>query len=108
MPKVSRILVIDDDEWILRMVTTVLRSERYEVITAGDGEEGLATAQSSRPDLVLLDVMMPKMDGFEACRRLKADEQTRHIPVLMVTALDGAAERTNHGIRRARDPRAAH
>src|SRR5262249_16302232 len=67
--------------------------EYYEVLTASSGAEGLAIAQKDFPDLILLDVMMPVMDGFEVCRRLKAAPATAHIPVVMVTALDGVEDR---------------
>jgi two-component system cell cycle response regulator len=89
----ARILIVDDMSATATLLALKLEAEYYETRTAGDPYEALRLAGEWRPDLLLLDVMMPKMDGFEACRRLKADEQTRHIPVIMVTALDGAAER---------------
>jgi CheY-like chemotaxis protein len=93
MPPPARILVVDDDEWILRMVTTVLRSEKYELMTASDGEEGLATAQSTRPDLILLDVMMPKMDGWTFIKQLRSMPDFAFVPVLFLTALDSSKDR---------------
>ena len=89
----ARILVVDDIEANVRLLEAKLTAEYYDVITATDGPTGLALAAPSTPDIVLLDVMMPGMDGFEVCRRLKDDPLTRHIPVVLVTALDGRADR---------------
>ena len=82
-----RILIVDDDPRLLHVVSMYLTIEGYDVTTASDGEEALATMDVARPDLVILDVMMPGMDGLEACRRIKRDPGTRSIPVLMFTAL---------------------
>ena len=89
----GRILVVDDIEANVRLLQAKLTAEYYDVLTASDGATGLAMAAEEMPDLVLLDVMMPGMDGFEVCRRLKEDVATRHIPVVLVTALDGRADR---------------
>jgi len=89
----GRILVVDDIEANVRLLQAKLQAEYYHVLTAPDGATALAIAAEERPDLVLLDVMMPGMDGFEVCRRLKDDAATRHIPVVLVTALDGRADR---------------
>ena len=89
----ARILVVDDIDANVRLLRAKLEAEYYEVLAACDGPSGLAMAQSERPDIILLDVMMPGMDGYEVCRRLKADPTTEHIPVVMVTALDGRRER---------------
>jgi two-component system cell cycle response regulator len=89
----ARILVIDDIEANVRLLEAKLTAEYYEVLSASDGPTGLAIAAAEHPDIVLLDVMMPGMDGFEVCRRLKDDPLTRHIPVVLVTALDGRADR---------------
>ncbi|HZN61511.1 MAG TPA: response regulator [Planctomycetota bacterium] len=89
----ARILVVDDDEWILRMVSTVLRSEKYELMTASNGEEGLATAQSTRPDLIILDVMMPKMDGWTFIKQLRSMPEFGFVPVIFLTALDSSKDR---------------
>ena len=91
----ARILVVDDVDANVRLLQAKLEAEYYEVTTASDGPSGLAAAISEKPDIVLLDVMMPGMDGFEVCRRLKADPATRHIPVVLVTALDGRRDRLN-------------
>jgi two-component system cell cycle response regulator len=89
----ARILVVDDIEANVRLLEAKLTAEYYEVLTAYDGPTGLAIAAAEKPDIVLLDVMMPGMDGFQVCRRLKDDPETRHIPVVLVTALDGRADR---------------
>jgi two-component system, cell cycle response regulator len=89
----ARILVVDDIVPNVRLLEARLSAEYYDVYTANDGPSGIAKAQEVRPDIILLDVMMPGMDGFEVCRRLKADAATRHIPVVLVTALDGRRDR---------------
>src|SRR5215469_1835639 len=89
----ARILVVDDIEANVRLLEAKLSAEYYEVITASDGPTALALAVAERPDIVLLDVMMPGMDGFAVCRRLKDDPETRHLPVVLLTALDGRADR---------------
>ena len=89
----ARILVVDDIEANVKLLEARLTAEYYEVLTASDGPTALALAASEKPDIVLLDVMMPGMDGFEVCRRLKDDPLTRHIPVVLVTALDGRSDR---------------
>ncbi len=88
----SRILVVDDVPENIRVMCHALENEGYEVQVAPDGEKGLELATRSRPDLILLDIMMPKMDGYETCRQLKAQEVTREIPVIFLTALDGLAD----------------
>ncbi len=90
---VARILVVDDIEANVRLLEAKLSAEYYEVLTANDGPTALALAAAESPDIILLDVMMPGMDGFEVCQRLKEDPITRHIPVVLVTALDGRHER---------------
>jgi len=89
----ARILVIDDIDANVRLLEAKLTADYYEVLTATDGVTGLALAAAEKPDIILLDVMMPGMDGFQVCRRLKDDPATRHIPVVLVTALDGRADR---------------
>jgi DNA-binding response OmpR family regulator len=81
----AKILLVDDANTVLMMERMMLKEAGYDVITARDGEEGVAAALAQRPDLILLDVCMPKMDGFEACRRLRANEATKKIPIIMVT-----------------------
>jgi class 3 adenylate cyclase/AmiR/NasT family two-component response regulator len=82
----ARILVVDDNAANLDILETRLKSRGYEVVTAVDGEDALARVKADLPDLVLLDIMMPKIDGIEVCRRLKADATLPFIPVIMVTA----------------------
>jgi CheY-like chemotaxis protein len=81
----KRILIVDDSPTALTWQRLLLQLEQYETLTARDGAEGIRVAQSERPDLILLDVSMPNMDGFEACRALRADPETCDIPILMVT-----------------------
>jgi len=82
----KKILIVDDEVYILHILDFSLGAEGYEVITAADGEEAIERAKKEKPDLVVLDIMMPKVDGFEACRRLKADPETSPIPVILLTA----------------------
>ena len=89
----ARILIVDDVPANTRLLEARLLAEYYQTATARDGFEALAVAAEWQPDLILLDVMMPGMDGFECCRRLKADTGTRHIPIVMVTALGQPSER---------------
>ncbi len=81
------ILVVDDDPNNMDIVTDYLSEHDYTILVAEDGESGLARAEYALPDLILLDVMMPGIDGLETCRRLKARESTRDIPVIFMTAL---------------------
>jgi two-component system cell cycle response regulator len=83
----ARILVVDDIEMNRKVLEAKLAADYYQVLVAGDGASAIEIARCDSPDIVLLDVMMPGIDGYETCRRLKDDEMTRHIPVLMVTAL---------------------
>jgi CheY-like chemotaxis protein len=80
------VLVVDDDPVIVKLLQVNFEMEGYRVLTAGDGEEGLDRAQRERPDVVILDVMMPKLDGLEVARALKADPETRDIPVVLLSA----------------------
>lgn len=89
----ARILIVDDVPANVRLLETRLAAEYYQVATAQDGLEAIRAAHTYQPDLIFLDVMMPNMDGYEACRRLKADPETLHIPVVMVTALTEPSER---------------
>ena len=76
----ARSLVVDDIDANVRLLEAKLTADYYEVLTATDGVSGLAIAAAEQPDIILLDVMMPGMDGFQVCRRLKDDPVTRHIP----------------------------
>ncbi|WP_421786363.1 PleD family two-component system response regulator [Hyphobacterium sp.] len=89
----ARVLVVDDQEPNVRLLEAKLKAEYFEVVTAFSGPEAIERTVSDQPDVILLDVMMPGMDGFETCRRLKADRRTRHIPVIIVTALDQPEDR---------------
>ena len=81
-----RVLLVDDQAFFLNLGQNLLRPRGYAVQTASSGREALQTAKSARPEVILLDVEMPEMDGFETCRRLKADPATANIPVVMLTA----------------------
>lgn len=81
----KKVLVVDDQPHIVRLIQVNLEKEGFQVATAGDGVEGLQRAQETHPDLVILDVIMPRKDGFQLLRELKADEQFADIPVIMLT-----------------------
>ncbi len=85
MPK-EIILVVDDEEDILELVSYNLAKEGYKIEKADSGEKAIAAAKSVVPNLILLDIMLPNIDGLEVCRRLKADTKTRHIPIVMLSA----------------------
>ncbi len=98
----ARILVVDDIPANVKLLEARLLAEYFEVLTAANGEEALEACKDGHVDLVLLDIMMPGMDGFEVCRRLKANQVTMHIPVVMVTALDQPSDRVE-GLRAGAD-----
>lgn len=81
-----RVLVVDDDQNIRRLVSFNLKADGHEVILATNGKEGLEAAQREQPDLILLDIMMPIMNGYETCSALKTDPETKEIPVFMLSA----------------------
>jgi two-component system cell cycle response regulator len=89
----AQILVVDDVPANVKLLEAKLTNEYYDVITATNGFEAIAAAKQHKPDLILLDVMMPEMDGFTCCAKLKEDPETSHIPVVMVTALSEKADR---------------
>ena len=89
----ARILVVDDVDINVKLLGAKLASEYFEVISAYNGVTALELAETESPDIILLDVMMPRMDGFEVCSRLKANPATADIPVVMVTALSDVADR---------------
>jgi two-component system, cell cycle response regulator len=89
----ARIVVVDDIVANVRLLEAKLSAEYFEVVTAMNGLDALEAIQRTKPDIVLLDVMMPGMDGFEVCKRIKSNPTTQHIPVIMVTALDQAEDR---------------
>ena len=82
----GRILVVDDEIYIVHILDFSLGMEGYEVITALDGEQALEKARSEKPDLIVLDIMMPKLDGYETCKLLKAEDGTKNIPVILLSA----------------------
>lgn len=83
----KKILVVDDDEVLRRMVKSILEKEKFQVLQAADGWEGLEKANKEKPDLILLDIMMPEMKGLDVLRTLKANEATSSIPVIMLTVV---------------------
>jgi DNA-binding response OmpR family regulator len=88
--RAKTVLIVEDDANTARLVALYLRREGFQVLTAGDGERGLAMADRHRPDLVILDLMLPEMDGWEVCRRLRQNSQ---VPVIMLTARDEEIDR---------------
>jgi DNA-binding response OmpR family regulator len=89
----SRILIVDDEPFNVDYLEQELEDLGYETISAGNGKEAIDRVATDPPDLILLDVMMPVMDGFAACRVLKGNEETRLIPIVIMTALDGIDDR---------------
>ena len=89
----KKILIVDDEDDILHFLDLVLREKGYEVATATGGQEALTKAQLMRPDLILLDIMMPQMDGWEVLKLLRVDEETAAIPVAMLSARTEARDR---------------
>src|SRR5579885_419420 len=81
-----RILIIEDERALTKVLAYNLQREGYDPIITHDGQEGLRKAQTNPPDLIILDLMLPTMDGLEVCRQLRASEQTRLVPILMLTA----------------------
>jgi DNA-binding response OmpR family regulator len=81
----KKILVVDDSKTAMLIVTTILKKAAYELVTANDGQQALDVAVAERPDLILMDVVMPHKTGFEACRELKRRDDTKSIPVILVT-----------------------
>jgi two-component system response regulator VicR len=97
MPK--KILVVDDEPDIVKLAKTKLVSEGFDVVVAYNGEEALEKVSVENPDLIILDVMMPRMDGWEVARRLRSMEATRDIPIMMLTAR-GLGEKPEEGLAR--------
>ncbi len=82
----KKILIVEDEESLLKLESILLTSRGYDVKGVADGRAALESIATAKPDLVLLDIMLPEMDGFEVCRQIKSNEVTRHIPVIMLTA----------------------
>src|ERR1700744_4330325 len=89
----ARILVVDDNPLHVKLLAAKLTHDDYVVATASTGAEALAMIESEKPDIILLDVQMPELDGFETCRQIKANPNSAHIPVIMVTALSDVQDR---------------
>lgn len=87
----KKILLVDDSSTILMMEKFILRNDPYTIVTATNGEEAVQKAASEQPDLILLDVVMPRMSGFEACRLIRDNDALKHIPIIMVTTRGEAA-----------------
>jgi DNA-binding response OmpR family regulator len=92
----QRILVVDDEPDMVEMLKMALETASYDVITAYDGGEGVDKARNEKPDAVILDLMMPGKDGFQACKELKRDPQTAEIPVLVLTAIGQRLSHTRY------------
>ncbi len=82
-----KILIVDDDSDFVEAVTMILKSKKFEVVAAYDGKEGIDKVKAERPNLVVLDVMMPEKDGYTVCKELKSDPEWSHIPILLLTAV---------------------
>src|SRR6202000_1971992 len=98
----ARVLVVDDILSNVKLLEAKLTAEYFEVVTAFNGVDAFARVEDHDPDIILLDVMMPGMDGFEVARRIKSNPKTAHVPVVMVTALDQPSDRVaglNDGAR---------
>ena len=109
MSAAARLLVVDDTPMNLKLLEGVLTGHGYAVSTAASGPAALEAVRADCPDLVLLDVVMPEMSGYDVCRRLRTEEATRLLPVIMVTALDPATERVKgmFNLANSNDPQKA-
>ena len=93
----GQILAVDDDAINLKLVSATLGKEGYQVITASNGKDGVRLAEELIPDLVILDVMMPEMDGYQACTAIRRNPKTMNLPVMMLTSL-GSVEKRSKGL----------
>jgi len=91
----KRILLVDDETALVDLMKIRLEANGYDVLTAGDGQLALDKARADIPDLIILDLMLPKIDGYQVCRQLKSDEKYKHIPVLMFSARAQEADKKN-------------
>jgi DNA-binding response OmpR family regulator len=89
----NRILIVDDEPDIVEALQTRLEQERFECLTAYDGNGGLELARAQKPDLIILDIMLPNLDGYKVCRLLKFQKEFKRIPIIMLTARDRAEDR---------------
>src|ERR1051325_9843233 len=87
------ILVVDDNPTNLQLLSGMLRDRAYEVRVATSGKQAIASARTARPDLIMLDIMMPNLNGYETCQMLKTDAATRDVPVIFISALDQAVDK---------------
>lgn len=90
----AKVLVVEDDPAARRLISFALEQDGYEVLTASNGLEGLTKAQTERPEILVLDVMLPGLDGFEVCRRLRADTETSGVLILMLSAKAQESDKT--------------
>ena len=89
----KRILIVDDQKDIVELIRFKLENEGFECLVAFDGEEGLQKAKKENPDLILMDIMMPKINGYQVCRLLKSDENYKNIPIIMLSAKDQESDK---------------
>lgn len=94
----AKILLVDDEPILVSMYKVKLQNAGYDVVTASDGEKGLQTALREQPDLILLDIKMPKMDGIEVLRKLRENEWGKTVPIIMLTNVDDPDEKISQGI----------
>jgi two-component system alkaline phosphatase synthesis response regulator PhoP len=92
----KKVLLVDDDVDFCEATNLLLESKGYEVVLAYDGKEGLAKTRAEKPDLIILDVMMPEMNGYDVCVVIKADPELKKIPVILLTAVDQALFKTTY------------
>jgi two-component system alkaline phosphatase synthesis response regulator PhoP len=92
----KKILLVDDDVDFVEATKLILESKSYDVTVAYDGQEGLKRVKTEEPNLIILDVMMPEIDGYEVCAKLKADPKYEHIPVLLLTAVGESIPKTKY------------
>ena len=92
----KKILLVDDDADFVEATKLILESKSYDVVVSYDGKEGLKKVQTEEPNLIILDVMMPEMDGYEVCAKLKSDPRFKDIPVLLLTAVGEAISTTKY------------
>ncbi len=90
----ARVLVVDDEPDLIRILEFGLKAAGYDVDIASDGQDGLKKAREMRPDIILLDLMLPKLDGYKVCRLLKFDERYRHIPIIILSARTQEGDQT--------------
>ena len=95
MTKQAKILIVDDDPVLVEATKAVLESKNYQVSAAYDGDEGLEKAKDEKPDMIILDIIMPTKDGFTVCEQLKGDPQLSEIPVLIMTSFAAKKQETN-------------